>query len=258
MTLFAACKKSQDEPKATPDKPSGSATGAKPTGDDMKPEPVGKDPGKPADTAAPAAPAAPSGGGASASDATVRPPTADDLAAYTKDLAGNGPLTATIDTSQGAFHCELFADKAPMTVANFVGLATGKKAWQDPRSGQPQVGKPFFDGLIFHRVIPGFMIQGGDPEGIGRGGPGYQFDDEVNNGLAMKPGTLAMANAGPGTNGSQFFITEGSPSYLNNKHTIFGQCKEVDLVKKIEGVPRGPGDKPTEPVTITKLTFAKG
>ena len=257
VTLVAGCEKKPHDATATQDKPSGSASpaaGAAKPADDMKPEPVGKDPAKPADTA----PAAPAAGGGAADDTTVRPPTAADLAAYTKDLSGSGPLTATIDTSLGTFHCELFADKAPMTVANFVGLATGKKAWQDPKSGQSQVGKPFFDGLIFHRVIPGFMIQGGDPLGQGVGGPGYSFDDEVNNGLVMKPGTLAMANAGPGTDGSQFFITEGSPSYLNNKHTIFGQCKEVDLVKKIEAVQRGPGDKPETPVTITKVTISKG
>jgi peptidyl-prolyl cis-trans isomerase A (cyclophilin A) len=251
VTLIAGCKKAQEEAKPTADKPSGSASGAKPA-DDMKPEPVGKDPGKPA-----APPATPPEAPPAGADNTVRPPTAADLATYTRDITGNGPLTAAIETSLGTFHCELFADKAPMTVANFVGLATGKKAWKNP-GGSSEVGKPFYNGLIFHRVIPGFMIQGGDPEGIGRGGPGYQFDDEVNNGLTMKPGTLAMANAGPGTNGSQFFITEGAPGHLNNRHTIFGLCKEVDLVKKIEGVPRGPGDKPNEPVTITKITFAKG
>ncbi|HEX3760111.1 MAG TPA: peptidylprolyl isomerase, partial [Kofleriaceae bacterium] len=159
VTLVAGCKsKKPDDGAATQDKPSGSASpatgGAKPA-DDMKPEPVGKDPNKPADTGAGAAAPAPSGGGAAGNDTSVRPPTAADLAAYTKDLSGNGPLTATIDTSLGTFHCELFADKAPMTVANFVGLATGKKAWQDPKSGQTQVGKPFFEGLTFHRVIPG-------------------------------------------------------------------------------------------------------
>jgi peptidyl-prolyl cis-trans isomerase A (cyclophilin A) len=258
VTLVAGCKsKKPDENAASPDKPSGSANGAAKPSDEMKPEPVGKDPGKPAgDTAAnpPAAPAAPAGG----NDTTVRPPTAADLATYTKDLSGSGPLTAAIETSLGTFHCELFADKAPMTVANFIGLATGKKAWQDPKSGQAQVGKPFFEGLTFHRVIPGFMIQGGDPMGVGVGGPGYNFEDEVNNGLTMKPGTLAMANAGPGTNGSQFFITEGAPAHLNNRHTIFGLCKEVDLVKKIENVPRGPNDKPETPVTINKVTISKG
>jgi len=253
VTLVAGCKKAPEEAKPTADKPSGSAT-AKPT-DDMKPEPVGKDPGKPAE--APPAAAPPADKPPAGADNTVRPPTAGDLATYTQDITGNGPLTATIETSLGTFHCELFADKAPMTVANFVGLATGKKAWQSP-SGGTEVGKPFFNGLTFHRVIPGFMIQGGDPEGVGRGGPGYQFDDEVNNGLAMKPGTLAMANAGPGTNGSQFFITEGAPGHLNNRHTIFGLCKEIDLVKKIEGVPRDPDDRPNTPVAIKKVTITKG
>jgi peptidyl-prolyl cis-trans isomerase A (cyclophilin A) len=220
----------------------GSANGTpKPAGDEMKPEPVGKAPSK-----------APAGGD------EVRPPVAADLAEYTKDLAGNGPLTATIDTSLGTFHCELFADKAPMTVANFVGLATGKKAWQNPKTGSAEKGKPFYDGLIFHRVIAGFMIQGGDPLGVGTGGPGYQFGDEVNNGLVMKPGTLAMANAGPSTNGSQFFITEGAPSHLNNRHTIFGECKEVDLVTKIANVTKNRDDRPETPVTINKITFSKG
>ncbi len=241
VTLIAGCehKSKKDETSAQP----GTASGAKPTGD-MPPEPVAKDTKPSANTTVP-------GGD------EVRPPTAADLDAYTKDIAGSGQLKAQIETNMGTFHCDLFADKAPMTVANFVGLATGKKAWQAP-DGTTQKGKPFYDGLTFHRVIDGFMIQGGDPLGIGSGGPGYQFDDEVNNGLTMKPGTLAMANAGPGTNGSQFFITEGSPDCLNNKHTIFGQCKEVELVKKIENVPKGPGDKPVSPVTITHVTFSKG
>jgi peptidyl-prolyl cis-trans isomerase A (cyclophilin A) len=243
VALVVGCehKSKKDDNKPSPDKPaSGSATGvAKPSGDDMKPEPVAKDPNA----------------GRGGDD--LRAPVAADLAEYTKDIAGNGALTATIETNLGAFHCELFGDKAPATVANFVGLATGKKAWQSPNGGVEK-GKPFYDGLIFHRVIAGFMIQGGDPLGEGTGGPGYKFEDEVNNGLVMKPGTLAMANAGPATNGSQFFITEGAPNWLNNKHTIFGQCKEVDLVKKITGVPKGPGDRPTTPVTITKVTIAKG
>jgi peptidyl-prolyl cis-trans isomerase A (cyclophilin A) len=244
VTLVVGCehKSKKDDNTPPPDKPvSGSASGmAKPAGEDRKPEPVGKDPG-----------AGQTGG------ADVRPPVAADLAEYTKDLSGQGPLSATIDTSLGAFHCELFPDKAPITVANFVGLATGKKPWMNPSSGAVEKGKPFFDGLIFHRVIAGFMVQGGDPLGQGTGGPGYQFGDEVNNGLTMKPGTLAMANAGPGTNGSQFFITETAPEWLNNKHTIFGQCKEVDLVKKITGVPKDASDRPNTPVTINKVTFGK-
>jgi len=177
----------------------------------------------------------------------------------TKGLPGpaTAPLVATMETSKGKFTCELFDKQAPITVANFVGLARGLRPWQDPKSKQ-WVTKPFYDGLIFHRVIPGFMIQGGDPLGMGTGGPGYEFGDEVNNGLVMVPGTLAMANAGPGTNGSQFFITDGAPSHLNNHHTIFGKCKEVDVVKKIEGVERGPGDKPTTPVVIKSVKISKG
>lgn len=189
--------------------------------------------------------------------AEVRPPDSADLATYTRAIKGKGALIATIATSQGTLHCQLFDDKAPAAVANFVGLATGKKAWTNPATHQAEVGKPFYDGLTFHRVIPQFMIQGGDPLGKGSGGPGYEFGDEVNNGLAMKPGTLAMANAGPGTNGSQFFITEIGPDWLNNHHTIFGQCKEIDLVKKITAL-RGPGDRPTTPVTINKVTISKG
>jgi peptidyl-prolyl cis-trans isomerase A (cyclophilin A) len=246
-TLVVGCehKPKKDDKTATPDQPSGSANGAARPADDMKPEPVSKEPGKPRDTAA-------------AGDDKVRPPVAADLAEYTKDLPGSGPLLATIDTSMGTFHCELFGDKAPLTVANFVGLATGKKPWQNPNGGKVESGKPFFDGLTFHRVIPEFMIQGGDPLGAGTGGPGYEFVNEVNNGLVMKPGVLAMANAGPDTNGSQFFITEGAPSDLNNHYSIFGQCKEVDLVAKIARVPRGRADRPNSPVTITKVTISKG
>jgi peptidyl-prolyl cis-trans isomerase A (cyclophilin A) len=236
------CKKEskKDDVAATPPPVGGSA--AKPA-DEMKAEPVAKEP-------APAAAPAPAAG-------EVRAPVAADLAEYTKDIPGSGKLTATIETSMGAFHCELFGDKAPLTVANFVGLATGKKPWKNPSTGQPETGKPFYDGLTFHRVIPGFMIQGGDPMGNGRGGPGYEFVSEVNNGLTMTPGTLAMANAGPDTNGSQFFITEGSPKQLDNGYTIFGSCKEADLVKKIAAVPRNPLDKPDSPVTIKKISFAK-
>jgi len=250
VTLVVGCEHKSKKDDNTPpgDKTViGSASGTpKPAGDEMKPEPVGKAPGKDPG-------AAPAGGD------EVRPPVAADLAEYTKDLTGNGPLRATIDTSLGVFHCELFGDKAPMTVANFVGLATGKKPWMNPKTGATEKGKPYYDGLTFHRVIANFMIQGGDPLGVGTGGPGYAFADEVNNGLVMKPGTLAMANTGrPVTNGSQFFITEIAPDWLNNKHTIFGECKEVDLVKKITGVPKGPGDQPITPVTITKVTISKG
>jgi len=186
----------------------------------------------------------------------VRPPVAADLAEYVKDLPGEGTLVATIETNHGTIHCELFGDKAPMTVANFVGLATGKKAWLNPKTGKVETGTPFYDGLTFHRVIADFMIQGGDPRGTGTGGPGYQFGDEFVPDLRMQPGTLAMANAGPATNGSQFFITEGAPGHLNGRHTIFGQCKELDVVKKIARLPQDARNMPNEPVTM-KVTISK-
>jgi peptidyl-prolyl cis-trans isomerase A (cyclophilin A) len=188
----------------------------------------------------------------------VRPPDAADLATYTKAVKGKGALIATIATNQGTIHCQLFDDKAPITVANFIGLATGQKPWTDPQTGKTIRNKPFYDGLVFHRVIPRFMIQGGDPLGQGSGGPGYAFDDELAPDLTHKPGTLAMANAGPGTNGSQFFIDEVEASWLNNHHTIFGQCKELDVISKIAAVPRGPGDRPNDPVKITRLTITRG
>jgi peptidyl-prolyl cis-trans isomerase A (cyclophilin A) len=188
----------------------------------------------------------------------IRPPDASDLAAYTKAIKGKGALIATIATNQGPLHCQLFDDKAPATVANFIGLATGQKPWIDPRSGKVVRGRPFYDGLGFHRVIPRFMIQGGDPLGNGTGGPGYKFDDELAGDLTHQPGTLAMANAGPGTNGSQFFIDEVEASWLNNHHTIFGRCKEVELISRLAGAPRGPGDRPDAPITIVRITFARG
>jgi peptidyl-prolyl cis-trans isomerase A (cyclophilin A) len=189
----------------------------------------------------------------------VRPPDSADLATYSRAIKGKGALIATIATSQGTLHCQLFDDKAPATVANFVGLATGQKPWTDPRTGKTVRGKPFYDGLSFHRVIPRFMIQGGDPLNNGTGGPGYHFDDEVAPDLTHQPGTLAMANAGPGssTNGSQFFIDEVEASWLKG-YTIFGKCKEVDVVSRIAGVPRGAGDKPEIPVAITRITIARG
>ena len=174
----------------------------------------------------------------------------------TKGLTGSGTLTAKIETTQGTFTCELFDKQAPVTVANFVGLARGVRPWKD-NTGH-WVKKAFYDGLIFHRVIPGFMIQGGDPLGIGSGNPGYRFDNEISPDLKFdKPGLLAMANAGPGTNGSQFFITEGTPMYLNGKHTIFGSCAPLSLVAKITGVERGPRDKPTTDVVMKKVTITR-
>ncbi len=188
----------------------------------------------------------------------IRPPVAADLATYLKAVKGNGPiLLATIETSLGTLRCTLFEDKAPMTVANFVGLATGQKAWVDAKTGKTVKGKPFYDGLVFHRVIPGFMIQGGDPLGVGTGGPGYQFADELHPELRNLPGTMAMANAGPRTNGSQFFINEIRSTHLDNRHTVFGQCREVEMVQKIGNAPRDAGDRPQPAVVIKKVTISR-
>jgi peptidyl-prolyl cis-trans isomerase A (cyclophilin A) len=147
---------------------------------------------------------------------------------------GKGDLYAVFKTSAGDITCRLFEKDAPETVANFVGLATGSKEWTDPRTGKTTHAK-LYDGTVFHRVIPNFMIQGGDPLGTGTGDPGYRFKDEFQSGRKFdKPGLLAMANAGPNTNGSQFFITEVATPHLNNRHTIFGEVvKGFDLVPKI-------------------------
>ena len=168
--------------------------------------------------------------------------------------------TAVIETSMGNLRCKLFPKEAPKTVANFIGLAEGTKDWTDPATGQKKHGVPLYSGTIFHRVIPNFMIQGGDPLGTGTGDPGYKFEDEIVPSLTFdRPGRLAMANAGPGTNGSQFFITEVPTLHLNGHHTIFGQCDEasVDLVKKIARVPRNARDMPTTPVRVTKIVIVK-
>jgi peptidyl-prolyl cis-trans isomerase A (cyclophilin A) len=165
---------------------------------------------------------------------------------------------ATLETSQGNIVCKLFDTEAPKTVANFVGLAEGTKQFTDPRTGQP-AKRPFYDGLIFHRVIPQFMIQGGCPLGTGTGDPGYRFGDEFNSSLRHdKPGKLSMANAGPGTNGSQFFITVAATPWLDNKHTIFGEVIEgMDVANKISNLPRGANDKPKEPVVLKSVRIEK-
>ncbi len=187
----------------------------------------------------------------------VRPPVAADLATYTRALQGSGALVATLDTSAGTLHCTLLDADAPMAVANFVGLATGQKPWKHPRDNKV-MKTPLYDGTAFHRVIPGFMIQGGDPLGTGGGYPGYRFADETAAKLPWQPGTMAMANAGPNSNGSQFFITEGAPTHLGNGYTIFGKCAEVDIVKAIAASPRDAQNKPTTAVTLQKVTIARG
>jgi len=163
---------------------------------------------------------------------------------------------ATIETSMGTIHCKLFPDVAPIGVANFIGLANGTKDWTNERTGAKKHGVPLYDGVIFHRVIPEFMIQGGDPQGTGMGGPGYKFKNETSSKYKFdQPGRLAYANAGPDTNGSQFFITEVPYSSLNGGYTLFGQCEDLDVVKKIARVPRDANDKPKTPVVIKHITI---
>ena len=165
---------------------------------------------------------------------------------------------ATLHTSMGMIRARLMPEHAPKTVENFVGLATGARAWRHPSDGKERT-EPLYDGTIFHRVIPEFMVQAGDPAGTGRGGPGYRFEDEVDDGPSFdKPGCLAMANAGPNTNGSQFFITEIPTDWLTGKHTIFGEVVEgMDVVNAIARVPRDTGDKPREDVVLERVEITE-
>jgi peptidyl-prolyl cis-trans isomerase A (cyclophilin A) len=169
------------------------------------------------------------------------------------------PIFATFKTSEGDFKVRLHDDKAPNTVANFTGLAEGTKEWTDPATRQ-KVQRPFYDGLIFHRVIDGFMLQGGCPMGNGMGGPGYQFADEFAPGLKHdRPGLLSMANAGPNTNGSQFFVTLVPTPWLDNKHAIFGEVVEgMDVVQKIGKTPTGRNDRPVTDVRIDAVSIQRG
>ena len=168
-------------------------------------------------------------------------------------------LHAHFTTSEGAFTIRLFDDKAPDTVANFVGLAEGTKEWTDPKTGQ-KVQRPFYNGLVFHRIIAGFMIQGGDPLGTGTGGPGYKFADEFHPPLRhTKAGILSMANSGPNTNGSQFFVTLAPTSWLDNKHSVFGEVVEgMDIVERIGGVATSkPADRPLKPVVVESVEIRR-
>jgi peptidyl-prolyl cis-trans isomerase A (cyclophilin A) len=171
----------------------------------------------------------------------------------------NGP-TVVFDTSMGRITCQFYEKQAPKTVANFIALAEGTKDWTDPVSHKKMHGKPLFDGTTFHRVIPGFMIQGGDPAGTGMGDPGYQFEDEFDPNLNFDvPGRLAMANSGPNTDGSQFFITEQAYDSLNQHYSLFGQCDQdgIEVVKAIARVSRDSDDKPLTPVILRKVTIVR-
>ena len=200
------------------------------------------------------------GASATAQSSATKPP--EDLpdapqATQAALIQPNGP-SVVMDTSMGRITCQFFQQQAPKAVANFIGLAEGSIDWTDPDTKKKQHHKPYYDNTIFHRVIPEFMIQGGDPTGTGMGDPGYSFDDEVNPDLNFdKPGRLAMANSGPNTNGSQFFITEQAYDSLNQHYTLFGQCDDssVEVVKTIARVQRDSNDKPVAPVTLKKVTI---
>jgi cyclophilin family peptidyl-prolyl cis-trans isomerase len=173
-----------------------------------------------------------------------------------------GEPTAVFETTAGTLRCKLFEKETPITVKNFIDLATGAKDWTNPVSHATKHKTPLYDGTIFHRVIPDFMIQGGDPAGNGTGDPGYKFQDEFSSGILFdRPGRLAMANSGPNTNGSQFFITEVATPHLNGRHTIFGQCDEasVTLVKQIARMASDPSNnRPFRAVKIVHLTIDRG
>jgi peptidyl-prolyl cis-trans isomerase A (cyclophilin A) len=234
-----ACKAPPPELEATPTKEPGSDTTTK----TAQPVPPKDDP-----TAA--------GGGGAGKKADPHAGSFS-LAEATKELPGKGPIVAKIDTSKGLLQCKLFDDKAPVTVANFIGLATGKRAWKDPNSGA-WVNKPAYDGTTFHRVIKGFMIQGGDAKGTGSGEPGYVIKDEVWEGAKHdRAGLLCMANRGPNTNGAQFFITDAAAAHLDSGYTIFGECAPVEVVHDIANVPTAMQDRPQTPVTIKSVTISR-
>jgi peptidyl-prolyl cis-trans isomerase A (cyclophilin A) len=200
--------------------------------------------------------------GAQQSPASQTPAPAQDLpdapqATAAAMIRPNGPFVV-MDTSMGRITCQFYQKQAPKAVANFIGLAEGTIDWTDPTTKKKEHHKPFYDNTTFHRVIPEFMIQGGDPTGTGMGDPGYSFDDELNPDLNFdKPGKLAMANSGPNTNGSQFFVTEQAYDSLNQHYTLFGQCDDpsVEVVKSIARVQRDSDDKPLTPVLLKKVTI---
>jgi peptidyl-prolyl cis-trans isomerase A (cyclophilin A) len=201
-------------------------------------------------------PAAPNAG--DPLQATAPQPTTPDprqgrfsLAEATEGMPAGDALVADIETNYGTFACDLWPERAPNTVANFVGLARGKRDFWDPASGA-WVRRPYYDGTVFHRVIPNFMIQGGDIMRNGRGGPGYEFADE-NTAAHNLPGMLCMANHGPSTNGSQFFILEEPKQHLDGSYSVFGRCSPVDLVRAIARVPSSPENRPNSPVVIRAI-----
>ncbi|MBL8681786.1 MAG: peptidylprolyl isomerase [Myxococcales bacterium] len=235
-------------------------TAVRPSSDDTQRPSAGQGSGaavRPSEPPSPAPEPAPPGAGDPLPNNHPSPTTPDprrgqfSLADATEGMPAGTTLVAEIDTNHGIFTCQLFPERAPNTVANFVGLARGKRDFWDPVTGQ-WVRRPYYDGTIFHRVIPRFMAQGGDILRSGSGGPGYTFNDE-NTAAHDQPGMLCMANRGPNTNGSQFFILEEPKEHLNGSYSVFGQCSPVDLVRRITGVPRAPNDRPNSPVVIRTI-----
>ncbi len=180
-----------------------------------------------------------------------------DLAAQL-GMAPGQTIRALLDTTAGEIDCELLPAAAPKTVANFVGLAEGTKPWRDQESREMRVGVPYYDGTIIHRIIPDFMVQGGDRTGLGTGGPGFTIDDEFNDSVRHEAGALSMANTGrPNTGGSQFFIAEAPAPQLDGKHTVFGSCAPLGLVKEIARLPRDEQDRPLKPVVLRKVRIVR-
>ncbi|EPX58727.1 Peptidyl-prolyl cis-trans isomerase [Cystobacter fuscus DSM 2262] len=253
LTTLTACK--DNPPQTTPP----AAPPANTTAQQATPPPATPPPATPPPAEPPAgtqADAAPQEHGASAAPRTQAP--AENPGPWQKKALSGQELFATFQTNQGDIVVKLFSKDAPLTVANFVGLSTGEQKWTDPRSGQQKENTPLYQNVIFHRVIPEFMIQGGDPLGQGIGTPGYNFEDEFKSGRTFdKPGILAMANRGPGTNGSQFFITVSTPQHLNGRHTIFGEVvKGYEVVEKISRVETAGGNKPTKDVVLKKVAIS--
>ena len=214
----------------------------------------------PADMSAPSVPAPQSSTAPATAPATTEDALPDAPSTVAHDVAPPTPTgpTVVIDSTMGRMTCRLFDKEAPITTANFVGLATGTKTWTDPVTLKKMTGVPFYDGTTFHRVIPGFMIQGGDRLGTGEGDAGFYIADEISPTLKFDvPGRLAMANSGPGTHGRQFFITQAAVPQLNGGYTIFGQCDphSVLIVTGITMVQRNENDKPLTPVVMNKVTI---
>lgn len=253
LTTLTACK--DNPPAATPPATPPAAEPARtppppPTPPTETPPPTEATP--PAETPA----AAPQEHGSSAVPRSAPP--GENPGPWQKKALSGQELFATLQTNQGDIVVKLFSKDAPLTVANFVGLSTGEQKWKDPNSGQEKKGTALYQNIIFHRVIPEFMIQGGDPLGQGTGSPGYNFEDEFQSGRTFdKPGILAMANRGPTTNGSQFFITVSAPQHLNGRHTIFGEVvKGYEVVEKISHVETAGGNRPVKDVVLKKVVIA--